>query len=339
MRSIGTEQICTLRRSLERAGRIVITSHVHPDGDAVGSSVAMLSYLTEILGKDARLLLPELPPANLAFIIPESLRDRVFYGPEKAGEAVRGCSLLICMDCNGFSRTEALAPFFEQVEATRILIDHHVGPETGQFDLVFSETEISSASELAYYILMALGQPLPPACATALMAGMTTDTNNFANSVYPSTLAMAADLLAAGVDRDYILDQLYHQCSENRIRLMGHVLSDLLTITEEGAAYIILRKEDKERYRITEGETEGFVNIPLTIGRVRISVFIKEEEGLFRVSIRSRKDVSARTLAMRFFHGGGHEQAAGGKILFPEDIPGPEAARAYLATILKQFLS
>ena len=338
MRSIGPEEICTLRRSLERAGRIVITSHVHPDGDALGSSVAMLSWLTAVLGKDACLVLPEVPPDNLVFIIPETLRDRVSYGPKAAEAAVRGCSLIICMDCNGFSRTEALAPCFEQSHAERILIDHHVGPERDRFGIVFSETEISSASELLYHILKALGPEIPLPCATALMTGMTTDTNNFANSVYPSTLAMASDLLSLGVDRDRILDELYHRCSENRIRLMGRALKDLLTVTEEGAAYIILRKEDKERYAIQEGETEGFVNLPLTIGRVRISVFLKEEDGIFRVSIRSRKDISARMLAVIHFHGGGHEQAAGGKVLIPEDIPGPDAIEAHVAAILKAYM-
>ena len=338
MRSIGTEEICALRRSLERAGRIVITSHVHPDGDAVGSSVAMLSYLTIALQKDACLVLPEPPPDNLAFIIPDALRSHVSYGAEAAAKVVPGCDLIICMDCNGFSRTEALGAFFKQSEAKKILIDHHVAPERESFELVFSETEISSASELLYHLLKAIGKDLPLPCATALMAGMTTDTNNFANSVFPSTLAMAGDLLALGVDRDWILDELYHRCSENRIRLLGRVLKDLMTLTEEGAAYIILRQEDKDRYGIREGETEGFVNIPLTIGRVRISVFLKEEDGIFRVSIRSRKDISARMLAVQYFHGGGHEQAAGGKVLIPEDIPAPEAIEAHVASILKQFM-
>ena len=339
MQSIGTEAIRTLRRSLESAARIVITSHAHPDGDALGSSTAMLSWLTDVMHKEARLVLPELPPDNLVFIIPDALRDRVSYGREAAEEAVRDCDLIICIDCNGFHRTEDLASCFTQSPARKVLIDHHVAPQRDQFDIVFSETEISSASELLYHILKAAGEALPLPCATSLMAGMTTDTNNFANSVYPSTLAMASDLLAAGVDRDRILDELYHQGRENRLRLLGHVLADLLTITEEGAAYIILRKEDKARFDFREGETEGFVNIPLTVAAVRISVFLKEEDGCFRVSIRSRKGVSARTLAVNYFHGGGHEPAAGGKVLIPDDIPGPDAVETHVATILKRFLS
>ena len=110
-----------------------------------------------------------------------------------------------------------------------------------------------------------------------------------------------------------------------------------LDFTPEGAAVIILKDEDKVRYDVREGDTEGFVNIPLAIASVRISLFLKEEEGLFRVSIRSRRDVSARNLATRFFHGGGHEQAAGGKVLIPGDIPSREEIDAYIQNILKGF--
>ena len=338
MRSIAKDKILSFLHFLEEAGSIAITSHVHPDGDAVGSSSALLSFLTDGLHADARIILPEPPADNLAFIIPDHLRGKVFYGPQAAKAAEGECDLIVCLDCNGFTRTEALGAYFEASSAKKILIDHHVSPDSGSFDLVFSETEISSASELLYHILKGTGRSLPLPCATALMAGMTTDTNNFANSVYPTTLEMASDLLSQGVDRDRILDCLYNRCRENRIRLMGHALQDLLTITDQGAACIILRRSDKDRYDVQEGETEGFVNIPLTIGKVRLSIFLKEEDGLFRVSIRSARGVSARSLAATWFHGGGHEQAAGGKVLIPDDIPSPDGIDAYILDILQQFM-
>ena len=172
----------------------------------------------------------------------------------------------------------------------------------------------------------------------ALLTGMTTDTNNFANSVFPSTLEMASGLLRAGVDRDRILENLYQKGRENRLRLLGHLLSERLIVTPEGAAITIFREEDRKRFGILEGETAGFVNMPLSIGKVRISGFFKEEDGILRVSLRSKKPLSARELAVRAFHGGGHEQAAGGKILVPEDIPTMDAAGDYLIGIFKEYL-
>ena len=340
MYTVETEKTSGLRQMLGRAGKVVITSHVHPDGDAVGSTTAMLSYLTDGLGIEAFAVFPDEVPDYLRFIVPERLSGRIGWGVKAAASALRGAGLLIALDFNDLSRTEALKDHFLAFRGPRVLIDHHVGPDTVSFDLVFSETEISSTCELLYWILTAASgsESLPAACKDALLTGMTTDTNNFANSVFPSTLEMASGLLRAGVDRDRILDNLYQKGRENRLRLLGHLLSERLIVTPEGAAITIFREEDRKRFGILEGETEGFVNMPLSIGKVRISGFFKEEDGILRVSLRSKKPLSARELAVRAFHGGGHEQAAGGKILVPEDIPTMDAAGDYLIGIFKEYL-
>jgi phosphoesterase RecJ-like protein len=175
---------------------------------------------------------------------------------------------------------------------------------------------------------------LPRETAVSLMTGMTTDTNNFANSVYPSTLIMASALLAAGVNRDDILDKLYNQHSENRLRLMGHMMKDLMTLTSDGAAYIVLDKKTQEAYNVQEGDTEGFVNMPLSITNVRMSILIKEDIGRLRVSIRSKKGTSANRCARMYFNGGGHENAAGGRL----EIPVSEAA-SYIEKHVHEFLN
>ena len=167
---------------------------------------------------------------------------------------------------------------------------------------------------------------------------MTTDTNNFANSVFPSTLQMASELLASGVDRDAILQQVYQSYRENRVRLMGYMQSENLTLLPGGGAYMILTKAIQHRFDLQEGESEGLVNVPLSIGEVRLSVLLKEDEGHFRVSVRSKKGTSAQQLAQRYFHGGGHENAAGGKLFTGEDIPSPEKAADYVEQALKDFL-
>ena len=253
------------------------------------------------------------------------------------------CDLLVCLDMNSFSRAEGLGEMLHSSPARKVLIDHHLHPDREAFDLVFSETEISSASELLYQILSALpgagpAMRLPLGVLTPLMAGMTTDTNNFGNSVYPSTLRMASDLLAAGVDRDALLDCLYHRYRENRFRAMGAYLSEKLVITQDGVAYAVLDRAFLQRFDLQDGESEGFVNMPLGIGQVRLSLFLKEDEGHFRVSLRSKEGVAANRLAAEAFHGGGHACAAGGKLYFPQDIPSPDRAGEYIQEVTARFM-
>jgi phosphoesterase RecJ-like protein len=322
--------------------RVCITVHTHPDGDALGSGVAMLEYLRRCRGMEAVLLLPDAPGAYLDFLAPDGGWVVADEEPEHAAAEVAAADLLICLDMNGFSRAGSLEAPLRASRARKLLVDHHLHPDRDSFDLVFSQTEISSASELLYQLLVALpgvGEAgrLPLQVLTPLMAGMTTDTNNFANSVYPSTLRMASELLAAGVDRDALLEAVYHSYRENRFRAMGRFL-DGLRITPDGVAYAVLRRSFFEEFGLQEGETEGFVNLPLGIRRVRLSVFLREDDGHFRVSLRSKPGVSASRLAVQVFHGGGHECAAGGKLYFPQDIAAPELAADYVETMTARFM-
>ena len=134
------------------------------------------------------------------------------------------------------------------------------------------------------------------------MTGMTTDTNNFANSVYPSTLAMASELLAAGVDRDRILQHIYNHFGENRLRLKGHMFKDLMRVTPDGVAYMVLDRATQEEYQVAEGDTEGFVNEPLSIAGVKMSILAKEDTDRIRISIRSKKGTSANRCAKAHFY-------------------------------------
>ena len=343
---IRPDAVRRLEALLGQAETVTVAAHTHPDGDALGSAAALVSYLRTCRGKDAVAVLPDTPSASVLPIIPEGT-PVLFYDqtPEACLKDIDGSDLVFLLDANGFSRTEALGPALSASRATKVLIDHHLNPVREQFDLVFSTPDISSASELLYYVLLALpdisGDPgrLPAPTARALLAGMTTDTNNFANSVYPSTLEMASGLLEAGVDRDALLSDLYQNYRENRVRLMGYLQYENLRITPEGLAYMIATKEIFRRFGAEEGETEGLVNVPLSIGRVKMSILLKEDEGHFRVSIRSKKGISAQQCAIRWFNGGGHENAAGGKLFWPKDISSPEAAAAYLENLSRQFLS
>ena len=348
MQDINTNNIHTLTALISKARKITIVSHMKPDGDAIGSCVGMYHFL-DVCGKTDRcIVLPHRAPAYLDFLIDRETALNTFIHedkPRQAEAAIRDSDLIICLDFNAFHRTDRLENLLNESKADKILIDHHLNPDRTKFTLSFSETEISSASELTYQLLMRTPQingdagKLPQRTSIALMTGMTTDTNNFANSVFPSTLRMAADLMETGVDRGAILAELYNQYRETRMRLMGHVLKDLMVITPDGVAYIILDSEVLKKYYIEEGDTEGFVNLPLSIAKVKMSLLLKEDGDKIRVSIRSKKGISANKCSQLHFNGGGHENAAGGRLYMPKDVSDIKEAAQYIENHTHIFMT
>ena len=343
---IETEGVRKLDALIDGAAVVTVAAHTHPDGDALGSVSGLVSYLRECRGKDAVAVFSDSPAQTVRFIVPPEVPLLCHdTDPDACLGRIAASDLVILLDCNGFSRTEALQEAFEASPAPKALIDHHIGPDRERFEVVFSTPDVSSASELLYYILLEMpgidgdAGRLPAAAARALLTGMTTDTNNFANSVYPGTFRMAADLIAAGVDRDAVLADLYNRFRENRVRAMGYLQSEVMRITPEGLAYVIATRDILDRFGVVDGETEGLVNVPLSIDRVKMSILLKQDDGHFRVSIRSKKGWSARTVAAERFHGGGHENASGGKLFWPGDIDAPENAAAYLEQLSRDCLS
>ena len=326
--TITEDKTRRLETLLAEARRVAVVTHTRPDGDAIGSASAMAAWLS---GKDVRVLLPNAFPDFLGFVVKECCEGRVLRFDREPCEALRWIGesdLIVCMDASGFDRVEGMQEALKASSARKILIDHHLGPDEDDFDLVFSEVEISSASELLFWILLALAG-----------TGDATDTNNFANSVFPSTFGMASKMLEAGVDRDGILQELYNRCRENRLRMMGYLLKEKLRVLPNGAAYMVVRSDELARYDIRDGEMEGMVNMPLTLDAVRLSILLREDDGFFRVSRRSKRGTSAFRLAGRFFHGGGHEQASGGRLCFPADIADPSLAEEYLEHITDEFFN
>ena len=345
---ISKESTDMFHRRLASALRPVIVSHMKPDGDAIGCCVGMYHLLKEIYSSDAKIALANPVPAYLDFLVPEDLSKDLFIYEQRPVETtgiLLGSDLIICLDFNAFHRTDTLSSILEEAHADKILIDHHLFPERDKFTIVFSEPSSSSACELTYHIMKLLpsirgnASNLPEGTRIALMTGMTTDTNNFANSVIPSTLMMASELIAAGVDRNMILRNLYNRFKESRLRLQGHILQNLMKITDDRVAYFILDKKTLEEYDVEEGDTEGFVNIPLSIERVRMSIFIKEDDGFARVSIRSKEGTSANNCSRLHFNGGGHENAAGGRLYMPKDIADITCAASYIEKHTHHFMN
>ena len=336
---IDAAKIKQLAELIGKASKTTVVTHMKPDGDAMGSSLAMYRFLKEFHHTPTRIVLNDRYPANLAFMVgQEELDDILIFSedPDSATSWIEDSDLIICLDFNAFHRTDNLEEPLKESNGTKVLIDHHLSPDLQHFKLTFSTPEISSASELLFHILKAMPQcsgkasNLPMKSAEALMTGMTTDTNNFNNSVYPSTFSMASELIGMGVDRDKILFNLFNQFGENRLRLLGTMLKDLLKITDDGVAYMVLNKETLEKYHVDEGDTEGFVNMPLSIRNVKMSLLLKEDGERVRVSIRSKKGVSANRCARLHFNGGGHENAAGGRLYISKEISDISEAGKYV---------
>ncbi|MCR5560892.1 MAG: DHH family phosphoesterase [Bacteroidales bacterium] len=342
MEILTEKQIASFRAAVSQCRKAAVVVHTHPDGDAIGSGLAMKNYLLS-KGRQAELVYPDGFPSTLAFLTEgESLIDAE-TDKAAAERAIGGCDTLFVLDMNAFRRAEELAPVLAACPAgLKVLIDHHLNPAVEEFDLVFSKADISSASELLFWMLLGAEggdiSAIPDKARYALMTGMTTDTNNFANSVYPSTLEMASLLLASGVDRNDIVSKLYQSYSAMRIFAFAAMLYSRLQILPGGVACMVSDEAFQTAFPLAEGETEGLVNIPLGIGEVRMSIYARWNGDHFRVSVRSKKGCSANALVSQYFHGGGHELAAGGKIFVPADIPSQAEAKDFIASCVAQFL-
>ena len=333
---------------LRGASQIGIVSHTRPDGDAIGSCLALKHFVEALEGVSprCRILLDTAAPDAVRFLFsPEDEAGTLLFErePEEAVRYTAGCDLLVLLDLNRFSRAGGLEKVLGASGARKILVDHHLDPDTSLFDLAFSQIRVSSTCELLYLILSRCpsvqGKGLPAACPDPLLTGITTDTNNFANSVFPTTLEAVSALLDAGADRETILEHIYHEYPERRIRLMGHLLDRELILTEHGIALMVLDAGTAASFGIREGETEGFVNIPLAIDRVKMSLFLRQDGGEYRVSIRSKRGWSANRLARDHFAGGGHEQAAGGRIPLDGKLKTKADVTARVLECTERFLS
>lgn len=334
-----------LESLINRCRKGVIIGHYNPDGDSVGSITAMHHYLSA-RGIETSLVLPSDYPAYLEFMNPAGNKIHIYYHQKsEVKRLVEEADALFCLDFNKLSRTEWMEELIAGSSAEKVLIDHHPFPQIEAFNIIFSKTDISSACELLYHVLMSMPDiagdvnKLPIECANSLYTGMMTDTNNFSNSVYPSTYEMASNLVSRGVDREKLFDNVFNFYSEERMRLMGHLLKEKLQVIPEcNAAYIMLSAEEKLKYNFAPGDAEGFVNLPLSIRGVKMSALFSEnalsDTPHIRVSLRSKGDfMDVNKFSGRYFNGGGHKNASGGRLYIPFDKVG-----TYFEESLKDYL-
>jgi phosphoesterase RecJ-like protein len=329
---IAEESIQKAKKLINKSDQIVIVTHVSPDGDAIGSSLALYHFLTE-LGKQVNVIVPNEFPEFLRWMADA---DEIIIGdrsPEIARETIEVAELIFCLDFNGLKRISQLEPIVKEASGKKIMIDHHPYPEDF-CDLTISHPEISSTSELIFRFICRMGlfEYVEKPCAECIYVGMMTDTGAFTfNSNSPAIYYIISELLGKGIDKDEIHSKVYDNCSKYRVRLQGFILHEKMQLFEEyNTALITLSLEEHKKYNPQKGDTEGFVNIPLSIENIVFSAFIREEKDMGRISFRSRGNFPTNQFAQEIFNGGGHLNASGGEFygsladaitLFKEALP------------------
>lgn len=322
-----------MKELLQNAQHIVIFTHMAPDGDAMGSALAIYHWVQSTdrfadraQNTDVQVIVPNAFPAFFNWM-PGADKIHVYEKEHTACDAIiAAADLFICTDFNDPKR---IGPMGEKMLANpcpKILIDHHLNP-TDFADEVHSHPEASSSCEIVYQIIRSnpsiASTPMNPDIATCIYTGLMTDTGNFSfNSTRAELYDIIAELLRAGVQKDAIYNAVFNQYSADRVRLTGYALYRKMRIyPEHHLALITLSADELERYHYQVGDTEGLVNMPLQISDVYYSVFMREErakpgtpKSRIRISFRSQGDRPVNIWASEVFHGGGHANASGGEI-------------------------
>ncbi len=326
-----------LQNALNTPKKVVVIPHKNPDGDALGSCLALQHFLntlqhdcTVVSPNDFPDFLKWLPGADHIVIAESNL--------ENAFSLIRSADLVFTLDFNDLSRAGLLENALVEYEGKAIMIDHHIDPKAYP-TITYSDTSMSSTCEMVYNVITQLGgsEALTPAISSCLYTGIMTDTGSFK---YPSatatTLRVAADLVDHGADKTSIAQALYDQGHLSRFKLMGRAIESLEVIAPHATALMYITEKDKSDCLFKRGDTEGFVNMGLQLKGVFFSVIFIEnaEDQMIKISFRSSGDFDVNTFARKHFNGGGHKNAAGGR-----SEQSLSETLAYFRSLLPEYLS
>ena len=315
---LNEAQLSQLDQLITSADTILITCHKSPDGDAIGSCLGWAEYL-RARGKEATVIVPDQYPDFLQWLPNSEKIVRYDKHPKKCDMLFKIADLVFCLDFNTPSRVQDMEPALVSSPAPKVLIDHHLDPDVPAV-LTISQPEACSTCELVFRIVWQLGgfDGLDKRFAIPVYCGMMTDTGGFLyNSTRPEIYFIIGELLTKRIDKDRIYRNVYHNYSEDRIRLMGYVMYEkLVYLPEFHTAFYTITREEQKRFHFIKGDAEGLVNIPQQIKGLKLSISLREdsEKELIWVSIRSVDDFPANQVAEQFFNGGGHLNAAGGRL-------------------------
>jgi phosphoesterase RecJ-like protein len=320
-------KINKLKELLSQPRNIVILSHKNPDGDAIGSCTGLFHYLKS-LNHRVHIIIPNDIPDFLHWI-PGCEHITVFKNEKsKAKTYLHQTDVVFYLDFNSVSRIDKIYKEIDQSKITGVMMDHHPNPE--QFaDIIFSDVTVSATAELVYRIISDIkrNDAWSVDIATGLYVGIMTDTGCFAyNSSNPETFIAVAKLLQTGIDKDGIYSKVYDTYSYERTRLLGHCLKNKLEYFPDlRTGFISITVGELDEYNFQIGDTEGFVNYPLTINNVVFSALFIEKKDKIKISFRSKGSFPVNEFSSNHFNGGGHLNAAGGE------------SNDSLASVLNQF--
>ena len=308
-----------LRSLINDATSIVLCCHMNPDGDALGSCLGWAEYLHS-LGKETAVIVPDQYPDYLRWLPNTEKIVRYDKHVEQGDLLLKTADLIFCLDFNTASRTDKMADTLLASAAKKVLIDHHLGPDMPTV-LTISHPEASSTSELVFRLVWQLGgfEELDKKFASSVYCGMMTDTGGFTyNSSNPDIFFIISQLLTKHINKDKIYRNVFHNYSENRLRLTGYVMLEKLVVdAARHASYFTLTRQDLRRFHFAKGDAEGLVNMPLQIKGLKLSISLREDtekDNLVWVSLRSVDDFPCNKVAEEFFNGGGHLNASGGRL-------------------------
>lgn len=303
-----------LKNLLSAKQNVVITTHINPDGDAIGSSVALLNFLIK-MGHDVSVIVPNDYPDFLKWMKNDELIINYSNSKNESQEKIKNASLIFCLDFNNLNRINELGDYISDSKAKKVLIDHHLDP-SDFYDFKIHDVKASATAELVYNFLIELdSNAVDKDISEALYTGILTDTGSFKFSMSPKVHKIVSDLMIRGVDIGFINNKIYDSNSLDKLKLIGYALSEKLEVISDGnAAYIVLSRKDLKDHNFKKGDTEGLVNYALSISNVNMAVLIIETKERIKFSFRSIGQFSVNEFAKKYFNGGGHKNAAGGSL-------------------------
>lgn len=313
---IQEEKIQKAHKYIDKGNSFVIVTHTSPDGDALGSSLALSHFLSNYGKDNVSVIVPnDFPsfykwmPGNKEIIIYEKYT-------EFADQLIKDADVIFCLDFNEPKRLEKMAPAVLASEGRRVMIDHHLNP-ADFCRVVMSYPEMSSTSEMIFRFICRMGlfDLIDKKTAECIYTGMMTDTGSFTyHSNKPEIYTIISELIRKGIDKDEIYRKVNHVYSESRLRLMGYVLYEKMKLyPDQKAALITLSKEELDRFQYQAGDTEGFVNLSLEIDGIIFTTFIRADADYVKLSFRSVGEFPCNKFAGKYFNGGGHQNASGGE--------------------------
>jgi phosphoesterase RecJ-like protein len=304
-----------IREILKEKKPAVVVTHVNPDGDAIGASLALAQFLKKF-GLPVQLVIPNEVPEFLKWLPNFDLVHTFNNEAKYCKDLIKNSATLFIVDFNDIGRVGKMKKTILSAKAFKIMIDHHQNP--GDIcEITISETFRSSAGEMIYVLMNELGEldKLDKDIATSLYVAIMTDTGNFRYaSSHSEIFNIAGALVDKKIDKDKIYSLIYDSYSEDRMKLMGYCMSEKLVVLHKYcAAYISITREELNRYNHQIGDTEGFVNIPFSIKGIKVTALLVENKDYVKISFRSKGSFSVDDFASKYFNGGGHVNAAGGE--------------------------